>query len=437
MVEGKEAEAARGTKQDSPSYKILRDEVVAKLVESFESFGFVPLETPILQRYEVLAAKFASGEGSDVQKEIYKLVDQGGRKLGLRFDLTVPLAVYVAENPNIKLPFKRYEIGRVFRDGPLKWGRYREFTQCDADIVGANPSIAELELLELAFDFFEKIGAKLRIEINGRRVLDGVLDLALVREDLRQKVIIILDKLKKIGEGEVKKELNNLGLESKQVNTLLELFNLGGTNKERIKKLNGLLKDEKARLELGQIEKIISLISNKKNIEFNPSLARGLNYYTGIIFEGFLVGSEIASSVCAGGRYDEMVGKFASQNKEYPAVGISFGLEPIIDAIKIRNEKKKIELRQTKTKVLVLPIGETIKKALEITRYLRKNKIASEISLIDKGVSKALDYANSKQIPFVLFVGEREVKAGKFKLKNMNSGREEMLREKEILEKVG
>lgn len=436
MGDEKEVESARGTKQDSPSYKILRDGVLSKLVESFELFGFSPLDTPILQKYDVLAAKFASGEGTDVQKEIYKLVDQGGRRLGLRFDLTVPLAVFIAENPNIKLPFKRYEIGRVFRDGPLKLGRYREFEQCDADIIGANPPIAELELLELALDFFDKTGLKLKIEINGRRVLDGILDLVEVKEEIRGKVIIILDKLKKIGEGEVKKELNNLGLENKQVNKLLELLNLKGTNKERIKKLNGLIRDERAKKELGQIEKIISLLPLQKNIEFNSSLARGLNYYTGIIFEGFLLSSDITSSVCAGGRYDEMVGGFASQNKEYPAVGISFGLEPIIDAIRIRNEKKNILLKQTKTKVLVLPIGKTLKKSLNIIRFLRKNKIASEISLIEKGISKVLDYANSKGIPFVLFVGEREVKAKKFKLKNMKSGREEMVSNKGILDRI-
>ena len=187
----------KGMRDIVPEDKIIRDEIVKNLIDTFELYGFNPLETPIVERFDVLSAKFAAGETSDVMKETFKLKDQGKRELGLRFDLTVPFARFVAMNPNMKLPFKRYQVGEVFRDGPIKLGRYREFWQCDVDVVGTRSMIADAELIKLALEAFQKLKLEAYIEINNRKLLQElIINTGVNRRDL-QKVIIIIDKLKK------------------------------------------------------------------------------------------------------------------------------------------------------------------------------------------------------------------------------------------------
>ncbi len=397
-------ESAKGVRDFPPNEKIVRDEVVSKLKRIFEIYGFSPLETPVFERLEVLTSKFAAGEDSDAAKEIFKFKDQGDRKLGLRFDLTVPLARYVAQNPNIKLPFKRYEIGRVYRDGPIKLGRYREFYQCDVDTVGVEGVEAEAELILLAVEVFKELGLDAYIEINDRKVLHAILKSADVPESKHEEAIIIIDKLKKIGEKEVEKELKSIGVENAK--ELVDTF----SNEEKIRSI----------ADMKEIDKLLSMMPKKK-VVFNPSLARGLAYYTGIVFEGFLNDSEIKSSICGGGRYDKMIGLYG--NKDLPAVGISFGIEPITEFMKLQRKEEV----KTLTKVFVIPI-KTFEESLKITQKLRHAKINTEIDLLGKGISKNLDYVNSQGIPFAIFVGQKELEKEVVKLKNMKTGEEKELK---------
>ena len=196
-------ERAKGTKDTPPEEEIAKQEIVTALKKTFEIYGFSPLETPVLERWDTLTAKY--GGGAEITKEIFNLTDQGGRNLGLRFDLTVPLARFVASNPNIKFPFKRYQIGLAFRDGPIKLGRYREFWQCDVDIVGSKSMLADAELINLTLDFFKKIGFKVVIEFNNRKLLDGVMEALEIPEQERNSIIITIDKLKKLPLADIKK----------------------------------------------------------------------------------------------------------------------------------------------------------------------------------------------------------------------------------------
>ena len=262
-------QTAKGMRDFGPEDKILRDSIMKNLVEVFEIYGYSPLETPIVERYDVLSAKFGAGEGTDVMKETFKLTDQGKRKLGLRFDLTVPLARYIATNPGLKLPFKRYQVGEVFRDGPIKLGRYREFWQCDVDVVGTSNMLADSELIKLSLDFFSKIGLKVYIEVNNRKVLQSLLlKFGFVKKDLK-KVMIILDKLDKIGEVKVKKELSKFS-SKKNVDSLIKIL-----NSKSLKKLGSVIKDEKGLEGLKELEEFFDYLGKKSNVKLNLSLTRG------------------------------------------------------------------------------------------------------------------------------------------------------------------
>lgn len=421
---------AKGTRDILPEQKILRDEIVEKIKESFEVFGFLPLETPSIELYDTLAFKYAGG--SEILKETFRLTDQGKRKLGLRYDLTVPLARFIAMNSGIKMPFKRYQIANVWRDGPIKLGRYREFVQCDVDTIGSSSMLADAEIIALAEDIFNKLGLKFETRINNRNLLNGMLEYIGVKEKDFNSVIISIDKLQKIGESEVKKELARKKLNAKKISELLGILKINGTNEDILIELKSKLKNNNADKGIEELEEIFSYLNlmGVRNIKLNISLARGLNYYTSTVFEVYLMDNAIKSSVAAGGRYDKMIGNFLDSKNEVPAVGISFGLDVIADSA--YDEKK---LKKTLTKVYVIPI-KTLNKPLELLRKLRQSKINSDIDLNERGISKNLDYADKYKIPFVVIIGENELKQNKIKLRDMNSGQESMLSEEELIERL-
>lgn len=417
-------EMAKGVRDFAPEDKIIRDNMVNKLVDIFQRYGYSPLETPSIERLDTLTAKFAAGTESDAAKEIFKLTDQGNRDLGLRFDLTVPFSRFIALNPNLKMPFKRYEIGRVFRDGPIKLGRYREFWQCDVDIAGCSSVKAEAELILLALDAFKELGLDAYIEVNNRKLLYGIMDHCNIKRELRESVIITIDKIKKQGVQAVKKELFEKGIKEDVIEKIINIFQTQGTNQEIINIMRQSITSELGLEGINEIDELFSYLRfiDSGKVKFNPSLARGLSYYTGTVFEGFLKDSKITSSICGGGRYDNMIGMYAENAREYPAVGISFGLEPITDALKLSGT----EQRRSVTQLYIIPI-KTFKESLVIATKLREAGLKVEIDLMDKGVSKNLDYANSLKIPFVAFIGDSELKEQKIKLKNMHSGKEELV----------
>ena len=430
-----EIDTPKGAKDFPPELKIPKQEIITKLIKIFETFGFSPLDTPIIERFDVLAAKYAGG--AEILKETFKLKDQGDRDLALRYDLTVPLSRFLAMNPNLRLPFKRYQIGEVFRDGPIKTGRMRQFTQSDVDVVGAKSMLADAECVKIAQAFFKDIDVDVIIEINNRKVLDGVLAGLQVPEDKFIDVILAIDKLKKVEIKEIEKELQQKGIKGKLVDELLKIFSTKGTNAEKVEKLRKIIKTNSGIEGLNEIEQLLSYV-DQKNVEFSISLARGLAYYTGTVFEVFLSKKEkinFTSSLAAGGRYDKMIGSFIGNNKEYPAVGISFGIEPITEVLKQKKQEKETDIKKTVTQVYIIPI-KTIKESLKIVEQLRDAGINADMDLNERGISKNLDYASALNIPFVLFVGSKELSEKKVKLRDMKTGKEELLKVDEAVSRL-
>ncbi len=421
---------AKGTRDFLPEESIARGKIIEILREIFERYGYSPLETPAIERFETLAAKFAGG--SEILKEVFRLKDQGGRDLALRYDLTVPMSKVVGMNPNLPKPFKRYQIQPVWRDGPVKLGRYREFLQCDVDIVGAKSMLADAEILSIANEVFETLGLNVIIRVNNRKLLNGILDYAGIKEN-KMEAILSIDKLEKFGLDYVRKELEMKGFERKQVEGVLKILRVKGKNREILEKLEKLVKSEEGKEGIRELRELLEYCELMNiEIKIDPSLARGLEYYTGPVFEIYLKKSKVKSAVAGGGRYDRMIGMFLGGKKEYPATGISFGLEPIYEVLK----EKGIERRKTVTEVLVIPI-QTLKESIKIVKTLRKLGVKAEIDLMGRGISNNLKYANSLGIPYVVFVGRKELKDGKIKLRDMRTGREVLLETEEIPKKIG
>jgi histidyl-tRNA synthetase len=420
-------QTAKGVSDIPPEEKIVKNQIVQTLKEVFEQYGFAPLETPILERYETLAAKFAAGEDSDALKETFQLSDQGKRKLALRFDLTVPLARYVAMNPMMKMPFKRYETGVVFRDGPIKAGRVRQFWQCDVDTIGTTSMLADAEILAVIETAFNKLKLDTEIKVNNRKLINGILEQVNIKN--KEEAIVAIDKLDKIGVKGVSQELVERGYKKTQIKKLFELIKKDITLSQLKKKVT----NKEAKEGISELEEVFKYLKcmGIKTAKFDVSLARGLAYYTGTVFEAFMRKGKFTSSLAGGGRWDQMIGNFMGSNREIPAVGVAFGLTPIMAVMKAKLDLKQRNL----AKVYVVPI-KTIKESLKIVQQLRKEGVATDFDLNGRGISKNLKYANSLGIPYVIMVGEKELKEGKFVLKNMETGDQEKLSVKDIVKKL-
>ncbi|MBN2367460.1 ATP phosphoribosyltransferase regulatory subunit, partial [Candidatus Woesearchaeota archaeon] len=321
---------AKGVRDFLPEEMIPRQKILDKLRAIFELYGYNPLETPAVERLDVLTSKFAGGE--EILKEIFKVNDQGKRELGLRYDLTVPMCKVVGMNPNLGLPFKRYQIQEVYRDGPIKLGRYRSFLQCDIDVVGPKSMAAEAEILSIVSTFFSEY-FDFRIKVNNRKLLNGILEAASIKKD-KMSAVLSIDKLEKIGAKGVKEELKEKGFPKKEIDSLMKILSIDGSNAEILKKLEPVIKSEEGKQGIAELKDLLGYCKSMavKNICIDISLARGLEYYTGPIFEVVLNGSEITSSLAGGGRYDKMISGFLGSG-DYPATGISFGIEPIFEAL--------------------------------------------------------------------------------------------------------
>jgi len=421
-----ELQLPKGTRDFSPEEKILRDKVVNTLKEVFELYGFAPLDTPILEKFDVLSSKYAGG--AEILKETFKLKDQGARELGLRYDLTVPLARYIGMNPTIKMPFKRYQVGEVFRDGPVASARYRQFTQCDVDVIGSNSMAADAEIVGLVYSAFSKLNLEVVVKASNRGLLNDILDYCGVQKEKQEAVILSIDKLEKFGVNVVKEELKQQKIDESKINKIIDIINVKGDNREKIIQLKKILKNSEG---LKEIEEMISYLKNMNcQADFDVSLARGLAYYTGTVIEAVLKNSSIKSSVAGGGRYDNMIGSFLGKGS-IPAVGISFGVDRIYDALVERQETKQ----KTNTKVYIIPI-KTLNESMKIAQQLRDAGINADIDLNDKGPSKNLEYANSLGTPYVVFVGKKELEENKVKLRDMKSGKEEMMKIEDVINKL-
>ena len=408
-----ELKNVKGTYDYLPNEQRIRNFINETLKEIFEKYGYQPLETPILCYYDLLAGKY--DESNDLLNEIYKLTDQGKRKLGLRYDLTVPFAKCIAITKDLRLPFKRYEIGKVFRDGPVKTGRDREFIQCDVDVVGISGQLIEAELISLFIEGYNKLGIDVIVRYNSRNLMSGLIIEQGISSDLISSVITIIDKLDKINETELLKEFNNLNIDNETAINLLNIFklNLAELNEKYQNTTNELIK--KGLFELNELESYIG--DYKDKTKFVATLARGQEYYTGNVFEVYSKNNELSCSLGGGGRYDNMITNFINDGNIYPAVGISFGLSTIYEILKNKEEFKNKSLID----IYIIPMN-TKKESLSLANKLRTFGYKVDLEMNDRKVKKCFEFANKENIPYVIVLGEDEIKNNYFNLKNMITG---------------
>ena len=396
-----------------PKEQKIRNYINSILKETFMEYGYNSIETPILCYLDMLVDKY--DENNDLLKEIYKLSDQGDRKLGLRYDLTVPFAKFIALNKNnISMPFKRYEIAKVFRDGPVKVGRDREFTQCDADVVGIEGQFVEAELLSLYVAAFKKLEIDIIIKYNNRNLMRGLIKEVGVSDEQISKVITIIDKMNKITEKELRTYLIEISIENEQIDKLLMLF------KVDIDKIKDMFKDstnEELTLGIKEIDTLkgyLEKLGYSEICKVDLTLARGQDYYTGNVFEVYDKSGYLTSSIGGGGRYDKMVTEYINDGEVYPAVGISFGLTSIYEILKTRDDFKNT----SDIKFYIIPMGVDME-ALSLADTLRSYGYNVDVEMKGRKLKKSLDFANKENIPYVIIVGEDEVESGKVIVKDM------------------
>ena len=390
----------------------IRSFISKTLQETFEKYGYSPLETSILCYYDLLALKYE--EDNDILKEIYKVSDQGNRNLALRYDLTVPFAKYIASNKDIKLPFKRYEIGKVFRDGPIKKGRTREFIQCDVDTVGIEGQMIETELISIFVEGYKKLGIDIVIKYNNRKLMNGIIEICDIKSEKINQVITIIDKMDKLTKEELIEEFKKQELKDDQIDKMIKYLSM------EFNSLNELFKDttninlKEGLNEICELNKYIRELDLTEYVMFSATLARGQEYYTGTIFEVYVVDGSIKSSIGGGGRYDNMIGEFIGDGKKYPAVGVSFGLDVIFEILKEKMTKL------SNIDVYIISMNNNIT-ALKIANELRQKDIKVKIEMNNLKLKKALNSANETQIPLVIILGENELKENKLIIKDMRN----------------
>ena len=401
----------KGTVDNLPNKEIIRRKVVNTLTDTFEKYGYLPLDTSILCYYDLLASKYSGG--SEILKEVYTLKDQGDRTLGLRYDLTVPFSKVISMNvgKEINLPFKRYEVGKVFRDGPVKTGRAREFYQCDVDVCGIEGTFIEAEMLMMTIECYKKLGIDVYIEINNRKLLEGFIIEADIDKELSSKVILSVDKLAKIGESGVREELKEYNIDNTKLDKLFSFFKCSINDLDNMNITNNSFIE--GREEIKELFNYITSLSLEEECKFTPYLARGLEIYTGVVWEVFDKKQRLTCAIGGGGRYDKIITNFIDDGNKYPAVGISFGLVPICEILENKSKESFYDL-------LIIPMDTNIE-SLRLAAILRNKGIKVIIEMNKRKIKKALDTANKNNIPYVIILGQNEINNNTIEIKDMNS----------------
>ena len=414
-----------------PNDQILFNQMMDTIEETYQRFGFLPLDTPIIELSEVLLAK----AGGETEKQIYRFT-RGDTDLSLRFDLTVPLAKYVAKNyGNLSFPFRRYQIGKVYRGERTQKGRYREFYQCDIDIIGDGELdlINDAELPSVIYMIFTKLGfSNFTIKINNRKILNGLFE-SIGQKENSVEILRIIDKIDKIGKEAVKEELEKINVGKEQIDKIISFIEISGSNDEKIDKLKAL-KIENEVFNKG-LEELTFVVKNMRlfgipevNIMIDLTIARGLDYYTGTVYETFLNDYRELGSVCSGGRYENLAENYT--DKKLPGVGISIGLTRLFYKLQelnlIKAEKKSI------SDVLIIPMVEDLSVPIKVANTLRSNGINTEVYLNNKKLKAKFKYADKLEIPYVIVIGEDEISKQVVKLKDMKTGEEKEISLNEI-----
>lgn len=435
----------KGTRDFSPEEMARRNYIFNTIKSVFQLYGYLPIETPAMENLSTLTGKY----GTEGDKLLFKILNSGDylskvkedtlnnisshsltpeiTEKGLRYDLTVPFARYVVQHRNeITFPFKRFQMQNVWRaDRPQK-GRYREFYQCDADVIGSKSLLNEIELLQIINDVFKKLNIQIQIKFNNRKILYGIAEI-IGESDKLTDITVAIDKLDKIGIENVNKELEQKGISAKAIKQLFPIISLSGSNKEKINTLKSLLSSSKNGME--GVEEIELVFNHLQDLSFDTevcldlSLARGLDYYTGAIIEVVTKDVQIGS-ICGGGRYDDLTGIFGLP--DVSGVGISFGADRIYDVLKELNLFDENIL--TSTRILFVNFGDEEEKyCLKLLGKVREMGINAEIFPEAQKMKKQMTYANNKNIPFVVLIGVDERKSGLLSVKNMQSGEQKKI----------
>ena len=441
----------KGTRDFGPVEMAKRNYIFNTIREVYALYGFQQIETPAMETLQTLMGKY----GEEGDKLLFKVLNSGdclakvsdeelaernalhlASKMcekGLRYDLTVPFARYVVmHREELQLPFKRYQIQPVWRaDRPQK-GRYREFYQCDADVVGSDSLLNEVELMQIVDTVFSRFGIRVQIKINNRKILSGIAEV-IEAADKIVDITVAIDKLDKIGIDNVNAELREDGLTEEQISKLQPIISLSGTNDEKLQTIAEVLRDsetgQKGVEETQYILKVLKAVGLKNEIQLDLTLARGLNYYTGAIFEVKALDVEIGS-ITGGGRYDNLTGIFGMPGLS--GVGISFGADRIYDVLNALDLYPKDSMNATQ--ILFINFGEReTAYCLPIINKVRAKGFRAEIYPDAAKMKKQMSYANAKQIPFVALAGENEINEGKVMLKNMETGEQQLLTPDELL----
>ena len=406
-----------------PNEQILFEQMKQKIEKTYQRFGFLPLDTPILESAEILLAK----AGGETEKQIYQF-KKGDNDIAMRFDLTVPLAKYVAKNyGNLSFPFRRYQIGKVYRGEKAQKGRFREFYQCDIDIIGDGELsiINDAEIPSVIYNLIKELGFEdFTIRINNRKILNGLFEY-INQKDNSTEILRIIDKIEKIGKDAVIEELEKIQVSKEAIEKIINFIEIEGTTDEKLNKLQELnINNETFKLGLDELKNVVYYIRMfgvpDKNFKVDLTIARGLDYYTGTVYETFLNNYRELGSICSGGRYENLAEYYT--DKKLPGVGISIGLTRLFYKL---NELGLIKAEKSSmSDVLVIPMLEDLSTPIKIANALRENEINTEIYLNDKKLKAKLKYADKLEIPYTMIIGEDEVNTNIIKVKNMKTGEE-------------
>jgi len=415
-----------------PNEQVLFNQMKETIQKTYEKYGFLPIDTPVIENTEVLLAK----AGGETEKQLYTFT-KGDSNLTLRFDLTVPLAKYVAMHANeLSFPFRRYQIGKVYRGERAQRGRFREFYQCDIDVIGDGELniINDAEIPSIIYEIFKKLGLEnFTIRINNRKILNGLFE-ALNAKEQAVDIMRIIDKIEKIGVENVKYELRELGISEENIEKIIEFIQIDGNTDEKIKALENLkIENEVYSLGVTELKEVINYIRLFKVPEeyftVDVSIARGLDYYTGTVYETFLNDYKSIGSICSGGRYSDLAGYYT--DKKLPGVGMSIGLTRLFfvlnDINLIKAERKSI------SEILIVSMVPDLKPAIDTANKLREAGINTEIYFDEKKIKAKFKYADKLKIPYVIVIGEDEIQTGKLTLKNMETGEQEQKTIEEII----
>ena len=408
-----------------PAEQIIFDKMKSLIEETYRSFGFVPLDTPVLELSDVLLAK----AGGETEKQIYRF-SKGDNDLCMRFDLTVPLARYVAQHQNdLTFPFKRYQISKVYRGERPQKGRFREFYQADIDIIGSEKLsvLYDAEVPAVMYHVFKKLGLKrFKLKLNNRKLMTGFYQF-LNLSDLSAEIVRIIDKSDKIGMDTVCACLKDLSISDEQIEKIVQFVSISGNAETVISSLTALnVENELFEQGLAELKEVTSAMKAlgvlEDHFEIDLKIARGLDYYTGTVYETFLADYPNWGSICSGGRYDNLAGFYT--DRKLPGVGMSIGLTRFFDLLRDNNLIEP--LKSTSADVLMLPMDDASSVfSLEVAKTLRENGLNVQMYSSDGKFKNKMVYANKINVPFVLIVGEEEVQTQTVTLKNMTSGQQE------------